>query len=144
VVILFLLRLLYSLGGFVLAGKTGIGALLSHTPTVNNIGRFVFYAMPHIAISQQGEIGSVYREGVGQVSHACGSLSLVVKELDSGHINFQTDPDDLEQCTIRQKILSAIHYGEPLDQVRSLVRLSNVFSILLILPFTIMQFLPAF
>ena len=51
------------------------------------------------------------------MSHACGSLSSVVKELDSGHINFQTDPDDLEQCTIRQKILSAIHYGERLDQL---------------------------
>lgn len=104
-----------SLGGFVLAGKTGISAFLSHTPFVNNIGRFVFYAMPHIAISQDGEIGSVYREGMGELSHACGSLISIVKELDSGRINFFTDPDDLEQCTIRQKILSSIHYGEYLD-----------------------------
>jgi hypothetical protein len=112
-----------SLGGFVLAGKTGIGAFLSHTPSVNNIGRFVFYAMPHIAISRNGEIGCVYREGMGELSHACGSLMSIVKELDSGRINFSTDPDDLEQCTIRQKILSTINYGERLDTL-SITKLS--------------------
>jgi hypothetical protein len=106
-----------SLGGFVFAGKTGISAFLSHTPFVNNIGRFALYAMPHIAISQDGEIGIVYREGMGEISHACGSLISVVKELDLGRINFFTDPDDLEQCTIRQKILSSIHYGKYLDTV---------------------------
>ena len=108
---------LRSLGGFVIAGKTGVSTILSHTPIVDSIGRFVFYAMPHIAISQEGEIGNVYREGIKQVSHACGSLSSVVEELKSGHINFQTDFDDLEQCTVRQKILSAIRYGEELNQL---------------------------
>ncbi len=107
-----------SLGGFVLAGKTGIAALLSHTPMVNNIGRFVFYAMPHIAISRHGQIGSVRRAGIEKLTHACGSLMSIIQELESGHINFQIDPDDVEQGKIRQKILSNIHYGEILDQIK--------------------------
>lgn len=104
-----------SLGGFVFAGKTGVSAFLSHTPFMDNIGRFVWYAMPHLAISQDGKIGYVHREGMGEISHACGSLISVVKELDSGRINFFTDPDTLEQCTIRRKNLSSIHYGKYLD-----------------------------
>ena len=108
---------LRSLGGFVIAGRTGVSTVLSHAPITDGIGRFVFYAMPHIAISEEGVIGNVYREGIQKVSHACGSLSSVVQELKSGHINFQTDFDDLEQCTVRQKIISAIHYGESVDQL---------------------------
>jgi len=108
---------LRSLGGFIIAGRTGISTILGHTPMIDSIGRFVFYAMPHIAISEEGEIGKVYREGIQQVSHACGSLGVVVHELESGHINFQTDFDDLEQCSVRQKILSAIRYGQELNQL---------------------------
>jgi hypothetical protein len=103
---------LRSLGGFLTAGKTGISTVLGHTPIVDGMGRFVIYAMPHIAISGEGEIGNVYREGIQKISHACGSLSGVVHELASGHINCQTEIDDLEQSMVRQKIISAIHYGE--------------------------------
>lgn len=103
---------LRSLGGFFIAGKTGISTVLSHAPVVDGIGRFVLYAMPHIAISQEGEIGNVYRDGIQETSHACGSLSGVINELASGHINFQSDIDDLEQSIVRQKIISSIHYGE--------------------------------
>ncbi len=117
---------LRSLGGFILAGKTGVLTILSHTPNLESLRRFVFYAMPHIAISQEGEIGNVYREGIQQVSHACGSLSLVADELKSGHLNFQTDFDDLEQCTVRQKILSAIRYGDQLDQLDITKLVSNI------------------
>jgi Limiting CO2-inducible proteins B/C beta carbonyic anhydrases len=108
---------LRSLGGFLIAGKTGISTILGHTPMNEGIGRFVFYAMPHIAISEEGEIGNVYREGIEKVSHACGSLGEVVHELASGHINFQTDYEDLEQSIVRQKILSNIRYGQELNQL---------------------------
>jgi hypothetical protein len=83
----------------------------------NGVGRFIFYAMTHIAISAEGVIGNVYREGIRQVSHACGSLNAIVQELESGHIHCQIDLDDIEQCTARQKILSALLYGERPDQL---------------------------
>lgn len=106
-----------SLGGFLLMGKSGIAAATAHAPIVDGVRRFVLFAMPHIAISKQGEIGTVYREGIHQASHSCGSLSTVVKELESGRINLETDLDDMEQCCVRHKILSAINYGDKLDQL---------------------------
>ncbi len=106
-----------SLGGFVLMGKTGVITALNHVPLLDGVGRFVFYAMPHIAISADGEIGVVEREGISQHSHACGSLMAVLHELNSGRVNLMTDLDDIEQCTVRQKLLSAVHLGQPIDQI---------------------------
>lgn len=104
-----------SLAGFVLMGRSGVATAITHTPIVDGIRRFVFYAMAHIAISKDGEIGTVYRDSIQQASHACGSLSTVLSELESGRLNLETDLDDIEQCSVRQKILSAIHYGDKLD-----------------------------
>ena len=101
-----------SLAGFVTLGKTGLRAATDHTPICNRTRRFVFYAMPHIAISRYGEIGKVYREGIEKPSHACGALETIVKELESGHLNLEMDLQDLEQSIIRQKILSALRYGD--------------------------------
>ncbi len=53
-----------SLGGFLTIGKTGLHAAAEHTPIYDGIRRFTFYGMPHIAISKNGEIGKVYREGI--------------------------------------------------------------------------------
>jgi limiting CO2-inducible B/C-like protein len=108
---------LRSLAGFVSAGKSGVATMLGHAPLADGVGRFVFYSLPHIAISQQGEVGNVFRDGIQQVSQACGSLIAILKELESGHINFRTDMDDIEQCTVRQKLLSAIRYGDKPDQL---------------------------
>ena len=104
-----------SLGGFVLLGRSGIATGVGHAPRLGGRRRFVFYAMPHIAISEQGEIGTVYREGLEEASHACGSLASVLAELESGRIDVRTDFDDIEQCSVRQKLLSALHYGDRPD-----------------------------
>ena len=101
-----------SLAGFVMMGKTGLAAATDHTPIVDGIRRFTFYAMPHIAISRYGDIGNVYRDGVQKVSHACGALETVVKELASGHLKLEMDMQDIEQTIIRQKILSTLTYGD--------------------------------
>jgi hypothetical protein len=106
-----------SLGGFVLMGKSGMSTALTHAPIIDGIRRFAIYAMPHIAISEKGGIGTVYREFIQQASHACGSLSAVLKELESGFIKVETDLDDIEQCSIRQKLLSAIRYGDVPDLI---------------------------
>jgi Limiting CO2-inducible proteins B/C beta carbonyic anhydrases len=101
-----------SLAGFVMMGKTGLAAATDHTPIVDGIRRFTFYAMPHVAISRYGEIGKVYRDGVNKVSHACGALETVVDELACGHLKLEMDMQDIEQTIIRQKILSTITYGD--------------------------------
>jgi len=101
-----------SLAGFVMMGKTGLAAATDHVPIFDGIRRFAFLAMPHIAISRDGEIGKVYREGIHKASHACGALEAIVNELESGRLNLKMDIEDLEQSIIRQKILSTINYGE--------------------------------
>lgn len=106
-----------SLAGFVMMGKTGLAAATGHVPIEAGVGRFVFYAMPHIAISKEGEVGIVYRDGLQKSSHACGALSAIVTELAEGHLNLQTDMQDLEQSILRQKLLSALRYGDHPDLV---------------------------
>ncbi len=101
-----------SLAGFVMMGKTAFAAAADHVPLMDNQRRFAYYAMPHIAISKDGEVGQVYRYGVSKVSHACGSLEVIAKELMSGRLKLEMDMQDLEQTIIRQKILSSINYGD--------------------------------
>jgi hypothetical protein len=113
-----------SLGGFLLLGRSGIATGVDHAPVANGRRRFVFYAMPHIAVSEQGEIGTVYREGLREASHACGSLAAVLAELQSGRIDVQTDFDDLEQCCVRQKLLTALRYGD-LPDLMGMTRLAS-------------------
>jgi hypothetical protein len=104
-----------SLGGFLLLGRTGVKTGISHAPLEDGRRRFVFYAMPHVAISEAGQIGEVYREGIHEASHACGSLQAVVSQLQSGRIDVHMDFDDLEQSCVRQKLLSNLHYGDRPD-----------------------------
>jgi len=105
------------LGGFVFMGTTGLGAAVAHTPIFNGIRRFVFYAMPHIAISEEGVVGEVFREGIHEASHACGALDAIRKELKNGKLTITTNSEDIEQSYIRQKILSNIQYGYVPDLV---------------------------
>lgn len=113
-----------SLAGFVTMGKTGLAAAMAHTPIQEGLRRFVFYAMPHIAISRNGEIGRIYREGVEAPSHACGALETIVEELAAGHLNLETDMQDIEQTIVRQKILSQLRYGDQVNLV-DLTQLSS-------------------
>jgi len=106
-----------SLGGFLLLGQSGIKTGISHAPQAGGRRRFVFFAMPHIAISLEGKIGVIYREGFHQESNACGSLAAVVSQLESGQIDVYMDFEDLEQSCVRQKLISNIHYGDKLDLI---------------------------
>lgn len=117
-----------SLAGFVMMGKTGLASATAHTPIFEDLRRFTFYAMPHIAISRHGDIGKVYREGIQKASHACGALEVIVKELESGHLNMETDMEDIEQTIIRQKILSKIKYGDKPDLVEITKLASQIIS----------------
>jgi hypothetical protein len=117
-----------SLAGFVMMGKTGLAAATDHTPIVDGIRRFTFYAMPHIAISRYGDIGKVYRNGIQKVSHACGALETVAHELALGHLKLEMDMQDIEQTIIRQKILSTITYGDKPDLIEITKLASKIIS----------------
>ncbi|HEY9676107.1 MAG TPA: hypothetical protein V6D11_31990 [Waterburya sp.] len=117
-----------SLAGFVMMGKTGLAAATDHTPMVDGIRRFTFYAMPHIAISRHGDVGRVYRDGVQKASHACGALETVVEELASGHLKLEMDMQDIEQTIIRQKILSTLTYGDKPDLIEITKLASQIIS----------------
>ncbi|WP_231636776.1 hypothetical protein [Planktothricoides sp. SR001] len=118
-----------SLGGFLTIGRTGINAAAAHTPIYDGMRRFTFYGMPHIAISRYGEIGKVYRHGIDKPSHACGSLELIVNELNRGHFNMILDLEDLEESLIRQKLLSHIKYGSKPDLIKMTKLACNIISI---------------
>ena len=107
-----------SLAGSLTLGKTGFAAAASHAPIIQGLERYVFIAMPHIAISEKGEIGIVYREGRAGASHACGALGAIVNEINGGKLHLQLDLDDIEQSILKTKIFEKLEYGEKPDLVR--------------------------
>ena len=103
-----------SLAGFVTIGKTGLGAATAHAPidAVDGKRRFVFVAMPHIAVSRHGIIGRCQREGIAQESNACGALDAIRGELQNGQVKIRLDMEDVEQSLVRQRILADLTYGD--------------------------------
>jgi hypothetical protein len=70
----------HALGGLVNVGRVGMQAGMSHSPIVDGIERYIFVAMPHIAIEQDGSVGKIARPGRLQ-SKACGAIYGVLKDL---------------------------------------------------------------
>ena len=106
-----------SLAGSLTLGKTGFAAASSHAPIIDGLERYIFIAMPHIAISEKGEIGVVYREGRTGASHACGALEAIVHEINGGKLHLQLDMDDIEQSILKTKIFEKLNYGDKPDLV---------------------------
>ena len=113
-----------SLGGMVILGKTGFLAAQQHAPIEGGRERYVYYALPHIAISAQGEFGIYYRPGRKKASHACGALVAFHHELASGSLRLELDPDDLEQSVLKQRLLRRLRYGD-VPTLLSLTRIAH-------------------
>jgi len=107
-----------SLAGSLTLGKTGFAAASSHAPVIDGVERYIFIAMPHIAISARGEIGIVYREGRSAPSHACGALEAVLDEINQGKLHLQMEMDDIELSILKTKLFENLSYGEKPDLVR--------------------------
>jgi len=101
-----------SLAGFVFCGKTGLSAGMAHAPQEEGVERYLFFCGPHIAISADGEVGGVYREGRAKMSHACGALLAFQEELESGIVSMDDDTQDVEQVLIKHHLIKYIKYGE--------------------------------
>lgn len=106
-----------SLAGMLFLGKTGFLAAMHHSPIVDGRERYVYIVMPHIAIGEDGAIGVCYRPGRAAVSSACGALSAFQKELEDSQLSLETDPYDIEQSLLKQRLLRKINYGDVPDLV---------------------------
>lgn len=100
------------LGGMLFLGKTGFLAAQHHAPNEDGRERYAFFALPHIGIDAQGEIGRHDRPGRCQPSHACGALHGFQKELASRSVSLGIDPDDIEQSLLKQHLFRKLTYGD--------------------------------
>lgn len=103
---------LSSLAGMFFAGKTGLAAAMHHAPNVDGRERYVFYALSHIAIDHEGQLGVCKRTGRKGESTACGALAAFQKEMTGGKLNLSMDNEDVEQSLIRTRLLREIPYGK--------------------------------
>lgn len=114
-----------SLGGLPLLGKTGFLAGQQHAPIdERGIERYVYYALPHIAIGLHGEFGVYFRPGRQKASHACGALMAFQHELESRSLQLAPDPDDIEQSVLKRHLLGKLRYGDVPD-LPSLTRIAH-------------------
>lgn len=102
---------LSSLAGMFFAGKTGLLAAMHHAPNREGKERYVFYALPHIAIDVDGQFGVCRRTGREGESTACGALNAFQKEMTGGRLNLAMDNEDIEQSLIKIRLLREIPYG---------------------------------
>jgi hypothetical protein len=114
-----------SLGGLPTLGKTGFLAAQQHAPIdEGGLERYVYYALPHIAIGAQGELGVYFRPGRQTASHACGALMMFQHELANYSLVLALDPDDMEQSVLKAQLLRKIRYGNVPDLL-SLTRIAH-------------------
>ncbi|MFH1480975.1 MAG: hypothetical protein ABIG67_06890, partial [Pseudomonadota bacterium] len=102
---------LSSLAGMFFAGKTGLKAAMHHAPVVSGKERYVYFALPHIAISARGELGICKRRGRKAESHACGALHGFLNELSGGRLNLLRDNGDMEFHLLKMRLMREIPYG---------------------------------
>ena len=101
-----------SLGGMLFLGKTGFSAAHDHAPVDQGREHYIYFAMAHIAIDGNGEVGVCTRPGRSTPSGACGALIAFREELLSGTLNMVLDLDDIEQSLLKHRLLRKIQYGE--------------------------------
>jgi len=102
---------LSSLAAMFFAGKTGLKAAMHHAPVVKGRERYVFFALPHIAIGAKGQLGVCKRRGRKEESNACGALNVFLKELSDKKLNLAMDNEDVELSLIRTRLLRELPYG---------------------------------
>lgn len=114
-----------SLGGLPVLGKTGFLAAQQHAPIdEGGLERYVYYALPHIAIGHQGKLGVYFRPGRDKASHACGALVALHHELVSRSLELALDRDDLEQSLLKRHLLRKIRYGD-IPDLLALTRIAH-------------------
>lgn len=99
---------LSGLGGLPFTGKTGWAAFSSHVPTPD--GNIVILFAPHVGIDREGNVGKIHREGIEQVSSACGAaigaLTALKKDPSEGDMKngYLDNQMDIIKHLLRSKV----------------------------------------
>jgi hypothetical protein len=102
-----------SLGGLLTAGRTGIAAVASHAPREpGEPVRYVLVAAAHIGVDDAGNFGYLRREHQDVSSRTCGALMAFRDELLTNRLRLGYDPVDPEMSLLRQRVLTALVYGD--------------------------------
>lgn len=101
-----------ALSGMLFAGKSSMLAAMHHSPDETGKEHYLFVAMPHVAISPEGEQGICHRPHRKGTSKACGALSNFLGEIHSGHVSLELEKLDMEYSLMKQRLLSIMKYGE--------------------------------
>ena len=102
-----------SLGGLLTVGRTGIAAVASHAPREpGEPVRYVVVAAAHIGVDEAGTFGYLRREHQEVSSRTCGALMAFRDELLTSRLHLGYDPVDPEMSLLRERILTALVYGE--------------------------------
>ena len=102
-----------SLGGLLTVGRTGIAAMASHAPREpGEPVRYVVVAAAHIGVDAAGTFGYLRREHQEVSSRTCGALMAFRDELLTSRLRLGYDPVDPEMSLLRERILTALVYGE--------------------------------
>lgn len=116
---------LSSLAGMFFAGKTGLKAAMHHSPIVDGKERYVFYAMPHIAIDAEGRIGFCKRQGRDGDSTACGALSALQKELMIKEVSVSVNSDSESKNKLTQTLITDAAFNDDIEYSLIKIRLSK-------------------
>lgn len=115
-----------SLGGLLNVGRTGIAAVASHAPLEpGQPVRYVLVAAAHIGVDGSGTFGYLRREHQAASSRTCGALMAFRDELLTSHLRLGYDPVDPEMSLLRERILTALVYGqipEPVELTQVVAR----------------------
>jgi hypothetical protein len=102
-----------SLGGLLTVGRTGIAAVASHAPREpGEPVRYVLVAAAHIGVDDAGSFGYLRREHQDVSTRTCGALMAFRDELLTNRLRLGYDPVDPEMSLLRQRVLTALVYGD--------------------------------
>ena len=110
-----------SIAGLPTLGRSGFSTLVQHAPAQYDRRRLVFIAMPHVAITADGQIGAPE-----------GFLSRIRQDLmtsNDQHSNKaplgpQLDPLDAEYTALKHQLVARLHFGEKLPPLFALAKLA--------------------
>lgn len=108
--------MLTGLGGYLTAGNVGFGAGHHHAPD-RKPAAYVYCAMPHLGILDDGTLGKVSRPGMAKHSGACGALVGVHGLLNAkkgNELPTEFNPDDPEFSLLSMAIGKKVKPGDDL------------------------------
>jgi hypothetical protein len=115
-----------SLGGMLFCGDTGFAAAHTHAPREAHL---IYYCFTHVAINEEGRIGSVLRikTGMKEETTACGALMAFTHEIKNGTIDksLEVSMDDVEQTLLKRHIVKKTNLSIEQSSAPSLLEVTH-------------------